>query len=293
VTASDATLKIWDAATGEHQHTLRGHLAGISTLAWAPDSTVVASGSDDKSIRLWNALTGKPYTTMLLGHHNYIYSIAFSPKGNILVSGSYDESVMLWDVRSGRMMRTLPAHSDPVSGVDFVRDGTLVVSGGGDGLMFVLRVRTKLTDRRVWDTPTGQCLRTLISASHAPVSSAIFSPNGRYILAWTLDSCVRLWSYIPGRGRCVKTYQGHINERFSISGCFGPRGEVVSGSEDGSVVIWDVESKELLQRLQAHEGVVLCVDYADGKLASCGVDGTIRLWREGEEKDADAMDTEL
>lgn len=53
----------------------------------------------------------------------------------MLVSGSYDEAVFLWDVRSARLMRSLPAHSDPVGGVDFVRDGTLVVSCASDGLM--------------------------------------------------------------------------------------------------------------------------------------------------------------
>ena len=69
-----------------------------------------------------------------LGHHNYVYCLAFSPKGNILASGSYDEAVFLWDVRAGRLMRSLPAHSDPVSGIDFARDGTLVVSCSTDGL---------------------------------------------------------------------------------------------------------------------------------------------------------------
>jgi len=115
--------------------TLEGHLAGVSTITWSPDSNTIASGSDDKTIRLWHRATGKPYPAPLLGHHNYVYSLAFSPKGNMLVSGSYDEAVFLWDLRARRQMRSLPAHSDPVGGVDFIRDGTLVCSCSTDGLV--------------------------------------------------------------------------------------------------------------------------------------------------------------
>lgn len=135
--SADGTIKIWDAVTGKHMRTMEGHLAGVSTIAWSPDSNTIASGSDDKAIRLWHRATGKPFAVPLLGHHNYVYSLAFSPKGNMLVSGSYDEAVVLWDLRARRVMKTLPAHSDPVGGVDFIRDGTLVCSCSTDGLMYV------------------------------------------------------------------------------------------------------------------------------------------------------------
>jgi COMPASS component SWD3 len=135
--SADGTIKIWDAETGKHMRTLEGHLAGVNTIAWSPDSNTIASGSDDKAIRLWHRATGKPYANPLLGHHNYVYSLAFSPKGNMLVSGSFDEAVFLWDLRARRQMRSLPAHSDPVGGVDFIRDGTLVCSCSTDGLMYV------------------------------------------------------------------------------------------------------------------------------------------------------------
>ncbi|MCJ1309711.1 WD domain protein [Agyrium rufum] len=269
--SADATIRIWDTATGKTTNVLEGHLAGISTIAWSPDSRTLASGSDDKSIRLWNTATGKPYSHLFLGHHNYIYSIAFSPKGNMLVSGSYDEAVFLWDVRTARIMRSLPAHSDPVGGVDFVRDGTLIVSCGGDGLI------------RIWDTSTGQCLRTLVHEDNAPVSSVRFSPNGKFVLAWTLDSSVRLWNYVEGR--CVKTYLGHKNQKYSLSGAFGVYGDsdkafAVSGSETGEIFIWDVVSKAVLQRTEGHEGVVLGVDTSPqpGLMASGGIDRTVRVW---------------
>ena len=85
-------------------------------------------------------IQGEPYPVPLVGHHNYVYSIAFSPKGNMLVSGSYDEAVFLWDVRGARVMRSLPAHSDPVGGVDFIHDGTMVASCSSDGLTYVSKL---------------------------------------------------------------------------------------------------------------------------------------------------------
>ncbi|KAG8532650.1 uncharacterized protein KY384_002527 [Bacidia gigantensis] len=273
--------RVWEVSTGKCLQVLEGHLAGISALAWAPDSNTIASGSDDKSIWLWNVSTGKPYPKPLLGHHHYIYCLAFHPKGNILVSGSYDEAVILWDVRTRKALRTLPAHSDPVGGVDFCQDGTLITSCSGDGLI------------RIWDTATGQCLRTLVHEDNAPVTSVRFSPNGKFVLAWTLDACVRLWNYVEGR--CVKTYQGHANEKFSIGGAFGTYGgemveggrmerkaAVLSGSEDGRVVWWDVVSKEAIGEARGHDGVVLGVDTrGDGCVVTCGIDRTVRVWEKG------------
>ncbi|KAF2477998.1 WD40 repeat-like protein [Lindgomyces ingoldianus] len=275
--SADCTIKIWDAQTGKLEHTLEGHLAGVSAIAWSPDSKILASGSDDKTIRLWNISTGQPHPTPFLGHHNYVYSLAFSPKGNMLVSGSYDEALFVWDVRAARVMRSLPAHSDPVGGVDFVRDGTLIVSCANDGLI------------RVWDTATGQCLRTLVHEDNAPVTSVRFSPNGKYVLAWTLDSCLRLWNYIDGKGKCVKTYQGHENKKFSLSGAFGTYGGpppyqyafIASGSEDGDIVLWDVSSKNILQKLIGHTAPVLSVDThpTEQLIVSGGLDRTVRIWR--------------
>lgn len=201
----------------------------------------------------------------------------------MLVSGSYDEAVFLWDVRAGRVIRSLPAHSDPVGGVDFLRDGTMVVSCAGDGLV------------RIWDAGTGQCLKTLVDEDRKPVTSVRFTPNGKFVLAWTLDGCVRLWDYVGGT--CVKTYQGHVNREYGLTGCMGTYmpGEweafVASGSEDGDVVAWDVTSKEILWRGKGHRKAVLAVDFLRGEdgrglLVSGGLDRDIRVWvevRDGDE----------
>lgn len=97
---------------------------------------------------------------------------------------------------------------------------------------------------------------------------------------------MRLWNYVEGR--CLKTYQGHRNVRYSISGTFGVYSEgkqafAASGSEDGSFLLWDVTSKEMLQRIEGHRGVVLGLDAREELLVSGGVDGSVRVWQAREE----------
>lgn len=152
--------------------------------------------------------------------------------------------------------------------------------------------------RRIWDTATGQCLRTLVHEDNAPVTSVRFSPNGKFVLAWTLDSCVRLWNYVEGR--CVKTYQGHRNQRYSISGAFGVYADrnqafVVSGSEDGLIIAWDVVSKNILQILSGHEGPVLGLDTLPGQelIVSGGLDRTIRIWETFEMGDVKSEENDI
>ena len=113
------------------------------------------------------------------------------------------------------------------------------------------------------------------------VANVCFSPNGRFVLAFNLDNCIRLWDYVAGTVK--KTYQGHRNEKFAIGGGFAVLEDepfITSASEDGDIVLWDVKSKEILQRVQSgHKGVCFWVDVHGETMVSAGQDHSVRVYR--------------
>lgn len=131
---------------------------------------------------------------------------------------------------------------------------------------------------------TGQCLRTLVHEDNPAVTNVCFSPNGRYVLAFNLDNCIRMWDYVQGSVK--KTYQGHLNEKFAVGGCFGVLNGtpfIASASEDGGIVLWDVKSKAVLQKLSnCHKGVCFWVDAHGETMVSAGQDHIIKVYRHSE-----------
>lgn len=223
--SADGAMKIWDINNGhvgnrrliQHYKVCVGHSRGINDVCWNPVAPYVATASDDKTVRLWDAVTGDALVEFR-GHDNFVFCV--DQHHAMVVSGSFDETVKLWDIRSGDCVSTLPAHSDPVTAVSFNRDGTTVCSGSHDGLI------------RIWDVATGECLKTIYGPGNPPVSSVKYSPNGKYLLAGTLDSTIRLWPvHQTGSNKCAKTYECNPNRfhsRYSIrkanirSSVYGP-----------------------------------------------------------------------
>ncbi|MCE2701698.1 MAG: WD40 repeat domain-containing protein, partial [Anabaena sp. 49633_E8] len=109
-------------------NTLKGHESPVSSVGFSPDGKKLASGSGDKTIKIWDVTTGKVLNT-LKGHEGYVLSVGFSPDGKQLASGSGDKTIKIWDVTTGKVLNTLKGHESPVYSVGFSPDGKQLASG--------------------------------------------------------------------------------------------------------------------------------------------------------------------
>jgi len=237
--SSETVVSIWEVASARHSKVLDGHRLTVYGLAWSPDDSLLASSGWDNAIRFWDPTTGT-CVQILRDPDTLFYGVAWSPNGHQLACGTYLHGVQVWNV-------TATAHSQRwasrqlstwIRRVAFSPDGTRLVGGGDDGHVYV------------WDASDGRLLQRL-AGHHGGVTSVAWSPDGS-----------RLASGGSGQGQ----------------------------GDSGELLVWDAHSGKPVHAFVRHPGVVSALSWvpsgevlvsggSDGRqLASCGEDGTIKLW---------------
>lgn len=240
-----------------------GHSSSITSVALSTDGKMIASGSWDNTIKLWEVATGRELRT-LTGHANWVRSVSFSPDGRTLASGSQDNTIKLWEVPAGRELRTLTGHGGWIHSVAFSADGKTLVSGGGDNTI------------KLWELATGRELRTQVGHSRL-VSSVAFSADGKTLASGSWDKTIKLWDVSTGRE--LSTFTGHSNSITSVA--FSADGQTLAtASLDRTIKTWEVSTGREVRTLTRHFNAVNSVAFSpDGKtLASGSSDNTIKLW---------------
>ncbi|KAH8802341.1 quinon protein alcohol dehydrogenase-like superfamily, partial [Flagelloscypha sp. PMI_526] len=274
----------------------------VSSIAFSPDGTHVASCCDDEAVRIWDAGSGKQLRKFD-SHGGSVASIAFSPDSKRIVSGSHDGSVKIWDAESGKQLWRLCGNGSRVNSVAFSPDCKHVVSGSDDRSVWI------------WDTESGKQLWEL-NRNGYQVRSVTFSPDGKLVVMGSPDGFGKVWDSESGKqllelrekdvdlhistrsapttmittdsGKWVLTTRRigieNRNYRFVDAGtsvAFSPDGKrIVSGSDDGFVRIWDTESGKRIQKCCVHASSINSVAFSpDGKCIVSGSDDkSVRVW---------------
>jgi WD40 repeat protein len=263
--SDDASVRIWDLASGEELLCLRGHTGPVHCVTFSADGQAVVSAGTDGTVRIWDIETGaqrqcldehtgwvasvaaspdgrwivsglddatvRVWATdtgqqrLCLHHPSRVAVVACSPDGRLVASGAEDHTVRLWDIESGSERGHLAGHKGPIRSLSFATSGSMLASGADDGTL------------RVWNMPAGDVRLTMEHGG--PVNGVVFEADARALLSTGENDTVGRWDVRTGQRRGFLSLRSKMPmQTLALS----PDGRwLLSGSDDGLVRMWDVE----------------------------------------------------
>ncbi len=263
---------------------LTGHSDWVKSVVISPQSQIMASGSFDGTIKIWQLnIDGIPLPEPIItlaDHIKGVYALAISPDGKILVSGSFDGKIKIWQLANNNeessivanALRTLEGHIGSIRAIAISPDGQKIVSGSFDETI------------KIWQLDTGELLNTL-NENTGPIYSLAFTPDGQIIASGGGDGMITLWQI--SNGQIIGTLSSDLDSVWSM--VISPHSDILAaGSGTGMIKLWHLNANNkkpgvtiaAKPTLQGHDGPVYAVTISsDGdSLASGSADGTVKIW---------------
>jgi WD40 repeat protein len=245
------TIQVRNAANGQVTVTLIGHAGAVTSLAFSPDKTRLASGSADKTVRLWTVANAAAEPLVLEGHTATVGAVVFSANGADVFSGAADNNIRQWKVADGTEIRVIAGHGGAISGLRVA--GTTLVSASADATV------------RLWNTGTGAAIRTL---NHGAAVTAVgLAADGARIASVAADKVIKLWTAADGAAAGV--LQGHAGAVTSLA--FSGDGLRVISCGGSDLRVWSVEG-ELLEQVAIASATASAVVFALEEKGYLGID---------------------
>jgi WD40 repeat protein len=228
-------ILLWNVDLRKEEITLKGHrispFGRIHSISFSRDGKLLASASQDATIKLWDVLAGEQYAS--LQHQNPVCAVSFSPEGSTLVSGDNKGCVEFWDIKNRLRLDIIQAREiSSINSIAFNSDGSmLAVAGNGEWLNGI--------HLQIWDANAKKVIHLLTGHSD-PVKSVVFSPDSQTLASGSEDGSVKIWDVNSGKELLTlseKNYQGVVKKITSVA--FSPNGQILASSSiDGTITIW-------------------------------------------------------
>ncbi|MCT7956393.1 WD40 repeat domain-containing protein [Laspinema palackyanum] len=238
------------------------HQKAVRTVALDPNGNFLVSGSNDKTVKIWEINTGNLIKTGI-GHTGSAIALAISPNGELFASGSGDNTIKLWELKTGKLRFTLRGHTGWVNALAFHPKGNMLVSGGADKTI------------ALWNLDTQELIGTFYGHT-STVRSISINPQGNTLISGGNDNMIKIRNLLTGE--LLHTLTEHTGSVCSVA--ISPDGNILaSGSNDTTLRLWNVGTGKLLYTLADHSSGVTSVSISQNNMmASSSDDGTIKIW---------------